>query len=86
MTNPQALLQLHADKLCDSLQHIQILPSILRWQSAEYERTANVEKMDVMSDLEMLANLFESKIGDLMSAKENVEQILFDIEVARGNL
>lgn len=86
MTNPQALLQLHADRLCNSLQHIQILPNILRWQSAEYERKMDVEKVDVMSDLEMLANLFESKICDLMSAKENIEQILFDIETAGGNL
>lgn len=81
MANPHALLQLHADKLCTSLQHLYILPSILRWQCAEYERTVKVEKIDVMSDLEKLADLFESKIRDLMSTRKNIEQILFDIEM-----
>lgn len=81
MANPQTLLQLHADRLCNSLQHIRILPNILRWQCAEYERTVKVEKIDVIGDLEQLADLFESKICDLMSAKENIEQILLDIEM-----
>ena len=86
MTNPQALLQLHADMLCNSIHHLMILPDILRWQQAEYERLTEIDKFDVTASLEHLSDLFSEKISAVVASAEQIEQILFDIETAKDKV
>lgn len=80
-TNNQALLQLHADLLCADLRHLMILPDLLRWQQAEYERLTNLDKFEVMTSLENLSDLFSEKIAAVLSKVENIEQILFNLDM-----
>lgn len=84
--NNQALLQLHTDLLCADLRHLMILPDILRWQQAEYERSTTLDKFEVMASLENLSDLFSEKISAVVSKVESVEQILFNIEMEAKKL
>ncbi|QIM63704.1 hypothetical protein A1D29_10595 [Pasteurellaceae bacterium Orientalotternb1] len=79
---PQQALQQQADELCNSMRYLTVIPSILRWQQAEYERLVTVDKMEVMEHLGDLSKLFEAGIASLMTRVEKIDQILFDIEMA----
>ncbi|NBI42041.1 hypothetical protein GVX76_00750 [[Haemophilus] felis] len=79
MANPQALLALHTEQLCNSVRHLAVLPDILLWQKADYETLVNLDKFEVMANLEHLSDLFSEKIWALKSKVETIEHILGEL-------
>lgn len=80
----QELLQRQVDVLCESIHCLLVVPNLLRWQEANYERQVEFGKAEVMHDLRNLADVLESKVLNLIDKACLVEQTLFDIESAKN--
>lgn len=79
----QELLQCQIDVLCESIHCLLVVPNLLRWQEAGYERQVNFGKAEVMHDLRNLVDILESKVLVLIDKTKLIEQTLFDIEAEK---
>lgn len=77
----QETLQVQVDLLCESIHSLLVVPNLLRWQEAGYERQVQFAKTEVMHDLCNLADILEAKVLRLIDKAKLVEQTLFDIEM-----